>query len=169
MLHLMLLGVVLVQENPPAVDSTVWQIPSCEQLHCKGKRLKGFMGSLQFCAPRSFKVTRGVGEHGDVHYAVTLRRHGQAFELSIVSGLYFTGKLPDGCAPRRWVSPESKGEECRAIEGNRRSRYITLNAPMGSAQYENVPEEVASQFDSVLDSLCWEALSKGVGTKKGKR
>jgi hypothetical protein len=93
---------------------------------------------------------------------VTTRRHGKVFELVIVSGPYYTGRPPvwaAGCDVHNWQSPESSGEDCRVL-GTARSRYITLNAPMGYAQYRDVPVEIATQFDRILDSLCWQEWKK---------
>jgi len=134
-------------------------IPACTDERCPGTRISDNLGVLRFCIPRGLKVTKEVGEHGDVHYKIRTKMHGEYFELTITSGPYFSGKLPDwaaGCELSRWHAPEFNGDDCRVQRGATRSRYLTLNAPMGYAFYRDVPPEVSLRFDRLLDSLCWQ-------------
>jgi hypothetical protein len=141
-------------------------IPACTQVHCAGKPIKDSLRVLEFCIPRGVKLRRHVGEHGDIHYTITARLQGKSYDLFITSGPYYSGKLPDWaptaiCAA--WRSPEWKGEDCRIMEVTNRSRYVTLNTPMGSAEYRDVPPKIATRFDRILDSLCWNELRAAVG------
>lgn len=135
-------------------------LPACAAIRCDGRVVEDNLGVLQFCVPRGFKVRREVGQHGDVHYGITKGRRARRYELLITSGPYFPGRLPEWaqkCDVRRWRSPDWKGEDCRLAGVKSASRYITLNAPMGYAVYEDVPSEIAARFDRILDSLCWQA------------
>ena len=157
-----LIGAILTQHGA-AIVAADRLIPTCAQTRCAGKAIKDNLGVLQFCVPRGVNLAKAVGEHGDVHYTVTAHLHGESFELFVVSGPYFSGKLPDRgrrCDLRKWHSPEWKGEDCRVIESAGRSRYVTLNTPMGYAEYRDAPPEVAIRFDRILDSLCWASLAK---------
>jgi hypothetical protein len=139
-----------------AAESVDRAIPQCPQIDCVGKRVEGYLGVLQLCVPAGLRIRKELGEHGDVHYVVTARFQGQSFELIVVSGPYFPGKVywPD-CTLGLWHSPDYKGEDCHVAQDDTKSRYITLNAPMGFAYYRDVPPKVAARFDLVLDSLCW--------------
>jgi len=131
---------------------------ACTDERCAGKRIRDNLGVLQFCVPRGLKVTKEVGGHGDVHYTIAAKARDEYFELIITSDQFFSGKLPDwagGCELSRWHAPELQGEDCRIQRSVTRSRYMTLNTPMGYAFYRDVPPEVASRFDRLLDSLCW--------------
>jgi hypothetical protein len=146
----------------PSPNADTRQVPACREISCRGGRIRNDIGTLQFCVPRGLAVRRAVGEHGDVHYRIAVRRHGGAFELLIVTGPYFPGTLPEwtnGCAGRHWYSPESKGDDCRTAIGSAVSRYVTLNAPTGFGVYRDVPADVAASLDRVLDSLCWSDLA----------
>jgi len=150
--------VALLQQQASEPNTTGWAIPACANVRCAGSVIKDSLGVLQFCVPRFAEVHTVTGQHGDIRYTITKRRHGRAFELLIISGPYFSGSLPGWagyCAVRYWHSPESHGEDCHISGTAGRSRYITLNAPMGYAQYRDVPAEVATQFDHILDSMCW--------------
>src|SRR6267142_7020818 len=141
-------------------------IPACAQRRCAGKPIKASLGVLEFCVPRGVKLRKKVGEHGDIHYTITARLQGKSSDLYITSGPYYTGKLPDwtrGCDLHGWRSPDWKGEDCRIKGISSRSRYVTLNAPMGSAEYWDVPPKIAARFDRILDSLCWNELKGATG------
>jgi hypothetical protein len=162
-----LIATILVQAAAVA-NADDRSIPACTDMRCGGTRIRDNLGILQFCVPRGLRVQREFGEHGDVHYTMTVRLHGQPFELFVTSGLYFPGRLPDwasGCDLRRWYSPESKGEDCRIERVAARSRYVTLNAPMGYAVYKDVPPDIAARFDRMLDSLCWRSFQSAVGKR----
>jgi hypothetical protein len=153
--EMLLLLLVFLQLQSGKSD---WDIPQCPVVHCSGTRIQDNMGVLEFCLPRFMRSRRQFGEHGDVHYEIKVRRHGIDFELRIVSGLYFPGGRPDwgsGWNVRRWRCPEMGGEDYYSIQDRLHSRYVTLNVPMGYAYYKDAPANVASQFDAVLDSLCW--------------
>ena len=155
-----LVAVMLAQVT--GMSGTDRPIPACTAVRCEGRRIKDNLGVLQFCVPRGLKVRREVGEHGDVHYAITARLHSQSFDMKVTSGPYFPGKVPswaNGCDLSRWHTPESRGEDCHLVRGDVHSRYMTLNTPMGYAQYKDVPREVAVRFDRLLDSLCWGDLN----------
>jgi len=108
--------------------------------------------------PRGIKVRQVNGEHGDLHYTLTIRNAGQSYELYFVSGPYYSGRDPSQgglkWASSLWTCGESHGKDYRLNSGTKRSRYITLNVIMGYAVYRDLPEEPALRFDKILDSLC---------------
>ncbi len=148
-----LLAAAATQHTP-----SEWHVPGCAKEKCSGKRVISDLGFFAFCVPPGFKVTWESGEHGDIHYVITVRHNGQGYHLNFVSGPYFTGKDPSGADPRwssrPWTCKDLRGEDFRIQQGPRLSRYITLNALMGYATYRDVPPPVATRFDRVLDSLC---------------
>lgn len=112
MLNTVALIAVILTQHAAAIGAADRLIPACAQTRCAGKRVKDNLGVLQFCVPRRVKMEKAVGEHGDVHYTLTAHLHGRSFELFVVSGPYFPGKLPDwgrDCDLRKWHSPEWKG------------------------------------------------------------
>jgi hypothetical protein len=164
----MLLAAIMTQ-RAAAEDATDRPIPACTQMRCVGKPIKDNLGVLEFCIPGGVKLRREVGEHGDIHYTITARLHGESFDLFLTSGPYYSGKLPDwarGCDLHGWRSPDWKGEDCRIIGTTGRSRYVTLNTPMGYAEYRDVPPKVAARFDRILDSLCWNEWRAAVGGRE---
>lgn len=137
--------------------------PACSNARCSGRQIDDNLGILRFCVPRGMKVEKAFGEHGDLHYSVSFKWKGQRHTLYIVSGPYFTGRGPRDWDPfwsvRHWQCADFKGEDYRVNRGGRHARYVTLNAPMGYATYKDLPAEVASRFDRVLDSLCCGACT----------
>src|SRR5579871_2501667 len=69
-----------------AAGPNEWAVPACPTVRCAGRSIGDNLGALRFCVPRLVRFKRATGEHGDVHYTITQRRHGRAFELLIVSG-----------------------------------------------------------------------------------
>jgi hypothetical protein len=134
------------------------KVPNCETVRCSGKRITSDLGFLRFCVPRGVKVQQVHGEHGDVHYTLTIRNEGRSYELYFVSGPYFTGRDPSQgglkWSARPWTCGEFRGEDYRLNSEDKRSRYITLNDPVGYAVYRDLPEKTALRFDKILDSLC---------------
>lgn len=157
---LLLAGVVALVtcSGTCAQTQSEWKVPECAKEKCSGKRVISDLGFFAFCVPRGFSVTWESGEHGDIHYDITVRHSGQKYHLYFVSGPYFTGKDPSGGDPRwssrPWICKDLRGEDFRVQQGSRLSRYITLNALMGYATYRDVPKAVATRLDGVLDSLC---------------
>jgi hypothetical protein len=139
-------------------QATAVSLPACTVAGCSGRRIDDSFGILRFCVPRSMKISKAVGEHGDLHYSVSFSTNKQHHTLYIVSGLYYPGKDPRGTdsrwVVRQWRCPELKIDDYRLNDSGRRTRYITLNAPMGYATYKDLPNNVADRFDQVLDSLC---------------
>jgi len=76
---------------------------------------------------------------------------------------YFPGAIPiwmNGCDSRKWHIPNAEGEDCRTTAESGRSRYLTLNLPMGYAFYRDVAPDVAAKFDRIIDSMCWAEWNK---------
>ena|ERR1051325_8363790 len=148
---LLLLSLFQVPADEPA---TAVSLPPCANAKCPGRRIDDHLGLLRFCV-RSMKVSKAVGEHGDLHYSVSFSKKGQHYTLYIVSGPYFPGKDPRGTdsrwSVRQWRCPDLKLDDYRLRNSDLRTRYITLNAPMGYATYKDIPKDVADRFDQVLD------------------
>jgi hypothetical protein len=157
---LILLGGIAVSAFSQVDD---WLLPDCRKVTCSGKRIASDLGFFELCVPRNARVKKEWGEHGDLHYTITLKSRGREYSLDFTSGLYFPGRDPSNGDPRwsvrAWRHTDAKGEtrgkDYRFADRGRYSRYITLNVLMGYATYKDAPAEVAVRFEGILDSLCW--------------
>lgn len=129
---------------------------TCKGGDCKGKRISTFLDAQSFCIPRSLKVSRTTGEHGDIHYLI-VKSGRKEITLTIVSGPYFPASNPRETDPtwaeNSWECDGIRGFNYTRIKSKNKSRYVTL-APNGYATYANAPDEIAALFDKVLDSMC---------------
>lgn len=143
----------------PRGETLIANLPICDSSRCRGRFIRDSVGILALCIPPGTRMNVARGDHGDVHFSITKRVRGKNYELLVTSGPHFSGRLPAwarACATRLWVTPEGNGEDARCRKpGGARSRYITLNLPVGYAVYKDVPESAAAVFDRVLDSMCW--------------
>lgn len=127
--------------------------------HCNGQTIQSDMGLLRFCLPRpGMKVTREPGEHGEMHHSLRVRHRGRPYVLLLVFGPYFTGRDPSGgnrsWSSRVWQRGNLSGVDYVLRRDSTTTRYVTLNAMMGFAEYREAPPEVARRFDRILDSMC---------------
>jgi len=163
---LVLVWLVLSGQGNNGANSSEVQKHSCGFFW--GKRIAHTSGSLLFCVPHGIKVSRAAGFEGDIRDNIRLSDRGETGELIILSGVGPSGfrKPPEAgghSTVYAWRCSEGDGRDLRIERDGRCWRMITF--PLGYAEYGDVPANIATRFDRVLDSLCCRPIKRPTGRR----